>query len=37
NAPPEVVQTERARVADFERTVTNLTAQLERLRRMKQP
>ena len=32
NAPPEVVETERARVAELERTVTSLTAQLERVR-----
>ena len=31
NAPPEVVHTERERVAELERTVTSLTAQLERL------
>ena len=32
NAPPEVVEAERARVTELERTVTNLTAQLERVR-----
>ncbi len=32
NAPPEVVATERERVADFERQVASLTAQLERLK-----
>jgi valyl-tRNA synthetase len=32
NAPPEVVQTERERQGDFERQVTSLTEQLERLR-----
>jgi valyl-tRNA synthetase len=34
NAPPEVVETERARLVELERTVTNLTAQLERIRRL---
>ena len=34
NAPPEVVEQERTRIADQERTVTNLTAQLERVRRL---
>jgi len=34
NAPPEVVETERARLAELERTVTSLTAQLERIRRL---
>jgi valyl-tRNA synthetase len=34
NAPPEVVEQERTRVAELERTVTNLTAQLERVRRL---
>jgi valyl-tRNA synthetase len=33
NAPAEVVQTERGRVEELERTVTSLTAQLERLRK----
>jgi valyl-tRNA synthetase len=37
NAPPEVVEAERARVAELERTVTNLTAQLERVRRLFEP
>lgn len=37
NAPPEVVEQERTRVADLERTVTNLTAQLERVRRLFEP
>ena len=37
NAPPEVVEAERARVAELERTVTNLTAQLERVRRLFDP
>ncbi|HET9390201.1 MAG TPA: valine--tRNA ligase [Steroidobacteraceae bacterium] len=32
NAPPAVVQTERERQAELERTVTSLTAQLERVR-----
>jgi valyl-tRNA synthetase len=34
NAPPDVVKTEREREADFERQVTSITAQLERLRGM---
>jgi valyl-tRNA synthetase len=34
NAPPEVVEADRARVAELERTVTSLTAQLERVRRL---
>jgi valyl-tRNA synthetase len=34
NAPVEVVELERTRVAELERTVTNLTAQLERVRRL---
>jgi valyl-tRNA synthetase len=34
NAPPEVVKTEREREADFERQVTSIKAQLERLRGM---
>jgi valyl-tRNA synthetase len=34
NAPPDVVQTERERQADFERQVTSNKAQLERLRGM---
>jgi hypothetical protein len=37
NAPPEVVEAERARVAELERTVINLTAQLERVRRLFKP
>jgi len=37
NAPPEVVETERARVAELERTVTSLTEQLERVRRLFKP
>jgi len=37
NAPAEVVEAERARVAELERTVTNLTAQLERVRRLFEP
>jgi valyl-tRNA synthetase len=37
NAPPEVVETERARVAELDRTVINLTAQLERVRRLFKP
>ncbi len=37
NAPPEVVETERARVAELERTVTSLTAQLERVRLLMKP
>jgi len=34
NAPPDVVKTEREREADFERQVTSIKAQLERLRGM---
>jgi valyl-tRNA synthetase len=37
NAPPEVVEAERARVAELERTVISLTAQLERVRRLFKP
>ena len=37
DAPPEVVEQERTRIADLERTVTNLTAQLERVRRLFEP
>jgi valyl-tRNA synthetase len=37
NAPAEVVEAERARLAELERTVTNLTAQLERIRRLLKP
>ena len=37
NAPPEVVQTEREREADFERQVTSITAQLERIRGLLKP
>jgi valyl-tRNA synthetase len=37
NAPAEVVEAERGRVAELERTVTNLTAQLERVRRLFKP
>jgi valyl-tRNA synthetase len=37
NAPPEVVEAERARVAELERTVISLTAQLERIRRLFKP
>jgi len=37
NAPPEVVESERARVAELERTVTSLTEQLERVRRLFKP
>jgi valyl-tRNA synthetase len=37
NAPPEVVEAERARLAELERTVTSLTAQLERIRRLFTP
>jgi valyl-tRNA synthetase len=37
NAPAEVVEQERTRIADLERTVTNLTAQLERVRRLFEP
>src|SRR5262249_27065898 len=37
NAPPEVVETERARLAELERTVISLTAQLERIRRLLNP
>jgi valyl-tRNA synthetase len=32
NAPPDVVKTERERAADFERQVTSIKAQLERIR-----
>src|SRR5262249_6236835 len=34
NAPPDVVETERARLAELERTVTSLTEQLERIQRL---
>ena len=34
NAPPEVVTQERARIADFERTLTALDEQLERVRQL---
>ena len=37
NAPPEGVQQERTRIADLQRTVTSLTAQLERVRRLFEP
>jgi valyl-tRNA synthetase len=37
NAPPEVVETERARDAELERTLASLTSQLERIRRLLQP
>jgi valyl-tRNA synthetase len=37
NAPPEVVKTERERESDFERQVTNLKAQLERIRGLLEP
>jgi len=37
NAPPEVVNTERERQADFERQVTSIKAQLERIRGLLQP
>jgi len=37
NAPPDVVENERARVIDLERTVTSLTEQLERVRRLLRP
>jgi valyl-tRNA synthetase len=37
NAPPEVVEAERARVAELGRTVTSLTAQLERVRLLMKP
>jgi valyl-tRNA synthetase len=37
NAPPEVVEQERTRVAELQRTVTNLTAQLERVRLLMKP
>jgi valyl-tRNA synthetase len=37
NAPPEVVQTEREREADFDRQVTSITAQLERIRGLFKP
>jgi valyl-tRNA synthetase len=37
NAPSEVVQTERERQVDFERQVTSLTEQLERLRGQFEP
>jgi valyl-tRNA synthetase len=34
NAPPDVVENERARLLDLERTVTSLTDQLKRIRRL---
>jgi valyl-tRNA synthetase len=37
NAPAEVVEQERGRQADFERQVTSITAQLERIRGMLEP
>jgi valyl-tRNA synthetase len=37
NAPPDVVENERARVIDLERTVTSLTEQLERVRLLIKP
>ncbi len=37
NAPPEVVAAERARVDELDRTVTSLTAQLERMRLLMKP
>jgi len=37
NAPPEVVTQERERTAEFERTITSLEAQLERVRSLKGP
>jgi valyl-tRNA synthetase len=37
NAPPEVVKTEREREADFERQVTSLRVQLERIRGQLKP
>jgi valyl-tRNA synthetase len=37
NAPVEVVELERTRVAELQRTVTNLTAQLERVRLLMKP
>ena len=37
NAPAAVVETDRAKVAELERTVTNLTTQLERIRRLFKP
>jgi valyl-tRNA synthetase len=37
NAPPEVVEQERTRAAEFERQVTSLTAQLERIRGLFKP
>jgi valyl-tRNA synthetase len=37
NAPPEVVEMERGRLAELERNVTSLTAQLERIRRLFKP
>ena len=37
NAPAQVVEAERARVTELERTVTSLTAQLERVRLLMKP
>jgi valyl-tRNA synthetase len=37
NAPPDVVENERARIVDLDRTVTSLTEQLERVRRLFKP
>ncbi|MBV8742278.1 MAG: hypothetical protein JOZ12_10860, partial [Sinobacteraceae bacterium] len=36
NAPPEVVQSERARVQELERTLANLAGQLQRLQKLLQ-
>ncbi len=37
NAPPEVVQSERDRVQELERTLANLAGQLQRLQKLLQP
>ena len=37
NAPPDVVEQERGRQADFERQVASITAQLERIRGLLKP
>jgi valyl-tRNA synthetase len=34
NAPPEVVEQERGRIKDFERTLASLDAQLTRVRQL---
>jgi valyl-tRNA synthetase len=37
NAPPDVVEGDRGRLVELERTVTSLTAQLEQIRRLLKP